>query len=71
MSTKEIVISNIKYLRSKLGMSSKELSKKIGKNEKFIAYLEMGKRQISIDLITKLASALNVKDTDLCSKIIE
>ena len=59
------------YNQSKLGMSSKELSKKIGKNEKFIDYLEMGKRQISIDLIIKLALALNVKDTDLCSKIIE
>ena len=68
MNTTERVINNVKYLRNKLGLSTKQLSNMIGKNDKFIDNLEAGKRQIRADLITALAHALNVKDTDLITK---
>lgn len=61
-----IVINNIKYFRTKAGLSEEELSLKIGKKENFIKRLENleFKREPTIDLIDKVAKVLNIKAQD-------
>lgn len=61
-NTKQVVVSNIKYYREKANITEKELSKMLGKNEKFIEKLEAGlySRAITILLLDEIAHILNV-----------
>lgn len=50
----------IKELRHKLGISQEELAARADVHRTYIASLEMGKRNISIIALEKIAKALNV-----------
>lgn len=57
---KEKVGKRIKELRHKLNISQEELADKAGIHRTYIASLEVGKRNISIVLLEKIADALEV-----------
>lgn len=59
------VAHNLPILRKKLGLTQSALAKKIKSSQKTIAMYEAGKGGLGIRLISKLAVALNVEETDL------
>lgn len=53
---------NIREKREELGLSQKELAKKIGITQSFLCDIEQGRSKPSIDVAIKLAKVLKVKD---------
>ncbi len=64
---KDIVIENIVYYRKLKRLSQEELSKKIGKNNKFIEKLEAGKykREPTTDTMDLIIGVLEITIQDL------
>ena len=56
---------NIKYYRSKLGMTQEELAQKADINRSYLAGLERGRRNTTIKTLEALAKALDVSPMDL------
>lgn len=52
--------SNLKRLRANCGWSQEQLALEAGLHRTFVAHVERGMRNISIDNIERLAIALNV-----------
>lgn len=61
---KEKVGLRIKELRSKLGISQEELGFRSGVHRTYIASLEVGKRNVSIETLEKIITALEVSFHD-------
>ena len=53
---------NIKEKREQLGISQKELAKKVGISQSFLCDIEQGRCKPSIDTAVKLAKVLKIKD---------
>lgn len=62
---REIFATNIKLVRSKLGLSQEELAAKCNLHRTYISSVERSKRNVSIDNIEKIALALNVPPSQL------
>ncbi len=62
---REEIGKNIKSIRRQKGISQQELADKIEMNRSTVAYWEMGKTTISLDMVTKLAEALDISLFDL------
>ncbi len=58
---KTVISENIKLLRKKLGWSQEFLAEKTGVSAPYITQIEVGKRAPSLDIIEKLATALQVE----------
>jgi transcriptional regulator with XRE-family HTH domain len=58
--SRKVLARNIRTLRHEKGWSQEYLALESGLHRTFIAHVERGVRNISIDNIDKLASALNV-----------
>lgn len=58
--------ANIKALRKKAGMQQKELAALIGQTATSIMHYEKGDRQPSLEVIEKIANALETKPQVLC-----
>ncbi|MCR4713939.1 MAG: helix-turn-helix domain-containing protein [Treponemataceae bacterium] len=58
---KTVISENIKLLRKKLGWSQEFLAEKTGVSALYITQIEVGKRAPSLDIIEKLATALQVE----------
>ncbi len=56
---------NVRALRAAKGFSQEELAFEAGLHRTFVAHVERGARNISIDNIEKLAIALDVRCGDL------
>lgn len=65
MNLKKIVGINLKYYRYKSGLSQEKFYTKLELNPKYLAGVELGKENISIDYIEALAKKLNVDINDL------
>lgn len=61
MDIKEEFGLRVKSLRKNNGMSQNELAEKSGLNRPYISGIEQGKRNVSLEVIEKLAEALEVK----------
>lgn len=59
------MINNIKNLRNEHKITQKELSQLIGVTQSAIARYEIGENEPSIDVLIKLAKALNVTTDEL------
>lgn len=59
-SAREILSSNLRRLRAERGWSQEELAFRAGLHRTFVAHVERGARNISLDNIEKLATALDV-----------
>ena len=67
-SIKQIVGTNIKTLRSKMGLSQEKFAKLCGLDRTYIASVELGRRNISIINLEKIATGLNVPVSELLKK---
>lgn len=65
MNLKKVVGLNLKYYRYKSGMSQEKFYSNMGYNPKYLAAIERGKVNISIDYIEDLAIKLGVSAFDL------
>ncbi len=57
--------SQISTIRSKIGMTQKQLGKKLGVSEKIVSELESGKRILNDDLINRISKILGQDINDL------
>lgn len=64
---RQVLAKNMRALRAERGWSQEFLAFETGLHRTFIAHCERGVRNISIDNIEKIASALEVPITDLLS----
>jgi transcriptional regulator with XRE-family HTH domain len=60
-SAREILARNLKALRTERGWSQEDLALESELHRTFVAHVERGVRNISIDNIEKLATALGVQ----------
>ncbi len=60
LSAREILARNLRALRAQRGWSQEELAFESGLHRTFVAHVERGARNISLDNIEKLANALSV-----------
>ncbi|MDR2734193.1 MAG: helix-turn-helix domain-containing protein [Spirochaetota bacterium] len=57
---KNIVGDNIKKYRKQLGISQEELAERAGLHRTYIGSVERGERNITLDSLQVIASALNI-----------
>lgn len=62
-----VVGENIKYYRTKLGLTQEELAARAGVNRSYLASLERGRRNTTLKTVEMLAKALGVSTSDLVS----
>jgi len=65
MNLKEIVGINLKYYRYKSGLSQEKFYTNLELNPKYLASIERGEENISIDYIESLAKKLNIDINNL------
>ena len=65
MNLKEIVGINLKYYRYKSGLSQEKFYASLELNPKYLASIERGEENISIDYVETLAKKLNIDINDL------
>ena len=65
MKTKDLIGIRIKHLRQERGLSQEALSEKVGISPKYISSIERGKENPTLDIIIKLAGALQVDIEDI------
>ena len=61
MDIKEKFGIRLKTLRKEKGLSQEELALKSGLNRPYISAIEKGKRNVSLEVMEKLAGALGIK----------
>jgi len=64
-SARNIFARNLKQIRAEHGLSQEELADIAGLHRTYVGSVERGERNISIDNMERLASALNVRVQDL------
>jgi DNA-binding XRE family transcriptional regulator len=64
-SARQCLAKNLRELRAVRGLSQEGLALEAGLHRTFVAHVERGARNISIDNIEKLAIALEVRSADL------
>lgn len=62
-----VVGENIKYYRTRLGMTQEELAERAGINRSYLAGLERGRRNTTLKTVEALAKALGVSTSELVS----
>lgn len=65
MTSKEIIGHNLKFYRYKSGLSQEAFYAKHNLSPKYLACVERGEINITIDFIDKLAKHLNISVQDL------
>lgn len=65
MDIKEKFGQRLKTLRKEKGLSQEELAERSGLNRPYISGIEQGKRNVSLEVIEKLAGALDTGIIDL------
>lgn len=65
MTSKKIIGRNLKYYRYKSGMSQEEFYEKYNLSPKYLACVERGEINVSVDFLDKIASKLNITTSDL------
>ncbi len=64
----EYIGENIKTIRKKNKLSQKQLANLVGVSQAAIYYYESGKRDINMEMLSKMANALNVSISDFFTK---
>ena len=59
----------IRALRGDLGMTQEMLATKVGLDRSYMGFLERGERNPSLEVIIKIAKALNIKPDELLKDI--
>lgn len=64
MNIKEQFGERLRYLRKCKGMSQERLALEAGVDRTYLPSIEQGKRNVSLEVISKLAKALDIPITD-------
>lgn len=64
-TARELLANNLRRLRAERGMTQEDLAFEANLHRTFVAHVERGVRNISIDNIEKLASALKIQSHEL------
>jgi transcriptional regulator with XRE-family HTH domain len=64
---KQLVALNIKQYRSKCGLTQAKLAEKANASTQYIAMIELGRKFPSLEMLERLAAALEVDNLDLFS----
>ncbi len=64
-TARELLANNLRRLRAERGLSQEDLAFEANLHRTFVAHVERGARNISIDNIEKLASALKMQSHEL------
>ena len=65
MKTKELVARNLKYLRYKSGLSQEEFYTKYNLSFKYLAMVERGEINFTVDFLDRLAKKLKIDTSEL------
>ncbi len=68
MQISEIFGNNVRFYREKLDWSQERLAEESGFHRTYISGVELGKRNPTITVASKVAKALNIPVTDLFTK---
>lgn len=68
---RKTLATNLKRLRSATGLSQEELADRAGLHRTYISSVERGRRNVTLDNIFALASALDVEASELLKSIEE
>ena len=71
METRELIGIRIKSLRTSKGMSQEGLAEKVGISPKYLSSIERGKENPTLDIFTKLATALNIELLEIFNFSVE
>ena len=69
MNLKQIFGQNVKYYRFKKHYTQEKLANLINTSPKYISRLELGQHNPSLDMVERIATALNVEPDKLFSKV--
>lgn len=65
MDIRNILARNLRLYRQKSGLSQEELAHRAGINRTYISAIERCVYAVSVDILARLAEALNVEASDL------
>jgi len=65
---RNIVGDNIKRCRNQLGISQEKLAERVGLHRTYIGGIERGERNITLDSLQIIASALNISVIELITE---
>ncbi|MER8895940.1 helix-turn-helix transcriptional regulator [Mesorhizobium sp. M0676] len=68
MTIREVLAFNLKALRNELGLSQEELAHRAELDRTYVSSLERNVYSASIDVVDRLAKALNVDAADLLKR---
>ena len=68
MTIREVLAFNLKALRNELGLSQEELAHRAALDRTYVSSLERSVYSASIDVVDRLAEALNVEASDLLKR---
>ena len=70
MSTKyqQLFGRRVRVLRKSLGLSQLELADKVGIDRSYMGFIERGERNVSLEVIAKIAEALDTTPDELLKK---
>lgn len=71
MKAQEVFGKKIRFYRNQLGISQEELAFKAGLDRTYIASVENGKRNVSIETIHKFLSALQISFSEFFADVTE
>mgnify|MGYP001615018626 FL=1 len=69
VNVKKIFGKNVRYYRESKNLSQEHLAELCGLHRTYISHVECGKRNVSLENITKIAAALKIKNSDLFAGI--
>jgi len=65
VNVKKIFGKNVRYYRESKNLSQEHLAELCGLHRTYISHVECGRRNVSLENITKIANALQIKIVDL------
>ncbi len=68
MKLRQIVARNLRVLRKQKGLSQEELAFQAGINRNYVGQIEREEKSPTVDMIEKLATALNIEPIKIFSK---
>ena len=65
VNVKKVFGKNVRYYRESKNLSQEHLAELCGLHRTYISHVECGRRNVSLENITKIANALQIKIVDL------
>ena len=65
MSLKDTIGMNLKYYRYKSGLSQEKFYTSLGLNYKYLACVERGEKNLTLEFIEEIAKKLHIETNDL------